>query len=82
MLPAVVRGVFGAGSGFGVGWRTGGGGGVGFLRGFLVLAELSFWRGVGHWAMIQWGFETCLIFPNFLVFSRSATRSATRIYHL
>ena len=32
LLPTVVRWVFGAGSGFGVGWRTGGGG---LFRGFF-----------------------------------------------
>ena len=48
MAPTMAHGVFGAGSGFRVGWRAMGGGGVWFLlfKGFIVvLAKLSFYRG-------------------------------------
>ena len=41
--------------------------------------------GAGHWAIILWGLDTFLIFPNFLrslVLSRLATREATGIYHV
>ena len=39
--------------------------------------------GTGHWGVILWGLDNFLIFPNFLRFlSRSATREATRIYHV
>ena len=44
-----------------------------------------FGGGTGHWAIILWDADTFLIFPNFLssqIFSRSATREATRIYHV
>ena len=50
--PAVARGVFGASSGFRVGWRAVAGGvWYLFFEGFLlVLAGLSFWQGGGGWA--------------------------------
>ena len=49
----------------------------------LVLIKFSFWRKTGHSVIIPWSFDIILNFPNFLtsyVLSRSATRSATRIY--
>ena len=59
-------GVFGAGSGFRVGWRAAVElGGVRFLLlgGFvLVLAKFSFYIfGAGHWAIALCGFGICLI---------------------
>ena len=67
---AVGCGVSGAGSGLRVGWcaAMGRGGGVGTF--LLVLAK--FWRGAGRLAIVIWGLDTFLIFPNFV--SRSATR--------
>ena len=59
-------GVFGAGSGFRVGWRAA----VRFLffSGCLVvLAGFSFW--VWGWALgwvVQWDFEMFMVFPGFL----------------
>ena len=48
--PAMARGVFGAGSGFRVVWRTAGGISFLFFRIFLlVLAKISFWR--GDWSL-------------------------------
>ena len=32
----------------------------------LALGGFSFWRGDGHWAIILWGLDTFLIFPNFV----------------
>ena len=58
--PAVAPGVFGAESGFRVGWRTAGG--AWFL--------FHFGRGTGRWVIISWGL---LIFR---VLGRSATREA------
>ena len=51
-FSAMARGLFGTGSSFRVGWRTVGGGRVGFVFfGIfpLVLAKVSFWRGC--WAV-------------------------------
>ena len=41
--------------------------------------------GAGRWAIVLWGLDRFLIFPNFLisqVLSRSATREAYLIYHV
>ena len=57
-----------------------------------MLAGVSFWRGgggggggAGRSAIVLWGLDTFLIFPNFLgsyVLGRSAAREATLIYHV
>ena len=70
-LAAVVRGVFGAGSGVRGEWSAAGGVWVVNFRGFLLAwAGFSFWGGggAGHWAIILWGLDTFLIFPNSLRF--------------
>ena len=71
--PAVIRGVFGNGSAFRVGWTTAGGGGGG-----LISAFQGFFAGVGGVVALVggWvlgcrcvglcGLEAFLIFPNFL----------------
>ena len=61
----MARGVSGTGSGFRVGWRAAGGGGLLSIFQFL-LASLSFWRGAGRWATSPWGLDSFLIFTNFL----------------
>ena len=70
LLAAVGCGVFGAGSGFVLGWCMAGGVGSPFFGGFFT----SIWEffvlagGGGGWArgIILWGLCTFLIFPNFL----------------
>ena len=64
--PTVGCGVFGAGSGFGVGWRGGGVWSLCFGALLLVLAEFLFCRGAVHWAIILWGLDTFLIFPKII----------------
>ena len=64
-LPTMARGVFGAGSGFRVEWHTAVG--VYFLSfgGFLlVLRGFYFGGGAGRWAILLWGLDTFLMFPN------------------
>ena len=82
---AVARGIFGAGSGFRVGWRIAGGGGW-FPLALGGGGGFNFGGGAGHCATILWGLDTFLISPNFLrsleVLCRSATREVTRIYHV
>ena len=49
-MAAAGRGVFGAGCGVRVGWRTAGGVWFLFFKGFLLaLAKFSIWR--GDWAL-------------------------------
>ena len=53
--------------------RWGGGGGVNcYFFGTFLLVLAKFWRGAGRLAIVIWGLDTFLIFPNFV--SRSATR--------
>ena len=64
-LPTMARGVFGAGSGFRVEWHTAVA--VYFLSfgGFLlVLRGFYFGGGAGRWAILPWGLDTFLMFPN------------------
>ena len=64
----------GAGSGLRVGWCAAmGRGGVNcYFFGTFLLVLAKFWRGAGRLAIVIWGLDTFLIFPNFV--SRSATR--------
>ena len=69
LWATIARGIFGAGSGFRVGWGIAGAGGVGFCLSavfLLVLAEFLFWWVEWRWAIILWGLDTFLMFPNFL----------------
>ena len=69
-FSAMARRIFGAGSSFRVGWRTAGGGGgldlcfSGFFRWYW--RRFHFGGGAGRWAIVLWGLDTFLIFPNFL----------------
>ena len=54
-------------------------------RVFEAASGFYFGWGTGRWAIILWGLDTFLIFPNFVgssVLSRLATREATRIPHV
>ena len=81
--PAVIHGVIGTGSSFRVKWyrKYYGKGSISVLQEFflLVLTKFSLGGGTRCWAIILWGFDL-LIFPNFLVLRRSATRKVTSIY--
>ena len=53
--------------------RCDGEGGVNcYFFGTFLLVLAKFWRGAGRLAIVIWGLDTFLIFPNFV--SRSATR--------
>ena len=59
----------GNGPGFGVGESTVRGFGLYFPRGYIGGVGGIFFLGrAGRWAMIPWGLEIILIFPNFLKF--------------
>ena len=66
-FSAMARGLFGTGSSFRVGWRTVGGLDLcfsGFFRWYWQ--RFHFGGGAGRWAIVLWGLDTFLIFPNFL----------------
>ena len=65
-MPTIAHGVFGTSSGFGVGKGL-----ISVFQGFSASIGKAFilaggGGGAGRWAIILWGLDTFLIFPNFL----------------
>ena len=80
---AIIRGIFGAGSGFRVGWHSAGEFSFCFSRIFCYYwRDVYFWGGGAvHGAFILWGLDTFLLSPNFLR-SYVLSHSASRIYYV